>query len=77
MQEIHQYSQKLLSVLENEGIKIYLMKPYEAPLAEKRIRQEVLQLLYNGALRWNNLPHEAKIAESLSSFKSILKQRMS
>jgi hypothetical protein len=77
MQEIHQYSQKLLSVLENEGIKIYLMKPYEAPLAEKRIRQEVLQLLYNGALHWNNLPHEAKIAESLSSFKSILKQRMS
>ena len=32
---------------------------------------------YNGALHWNNLPHEAKIAESLSSFKSILKQRMS
>jgi hypothetical protein len=28
-------------------------------------------------LHWNNLPHEAKIAESLSSFKSILKQRMS
>ena len=28
---------------------------------------------YNGALHWNNLPHEAKIAESLSSFKSILK----
>jgi hypothetical protein len=22
-------------------------------------------------LHWNNLPHEAKIAESLSSFKSI------
>ena len=37
---------------------------------------------YNGALHWNNLPHEAKILklewhESLSSFKSILKQRMS
>jgi hypothetical protein len=32
---------------------------------------------YNGALHWNNLPHEAKIADSLSSFKSILKQRMS
>jgi hypothetical protein len=32
---------------------------------------------YNGALHWNNLPHEAKIAESLSSFTSILKQRMS
>jgi hypothetical protein len=32
---------------------------------------------YNGALHWNNLPHEAKIAESQSSFKSILKQRMS
>jgi hypothetical protein len=29
---------------------------------------------YNGALHWNNLPHEAKIGESLSSFKSILKQ---
>jgi hypothetical protein len=28
-------------------------------------------------LQWNNLPREAKIAESLSSFKSILKQRMS
>ena len=32
---------------------------------------------YNGALHWNNLPNEAKIAESLRSFKSILKQRMS
>jgi hypothetical protein len=37
---------------------------------------------YNGALHWNNLLHEAKILklewhESLSSFKSILKQRMS
>ena len=32
---------------------------------------------YNGALHWNILPSEAKIAESLSSFKSILKQRMS
>jgi hypothetical protein len=32
---------------------------------------------YNGALHWNNLPHEAKIAGSLGSFKSILKQRMS
>jgi hypothetical protein len=32
---------------------------------------------YNGALQWNNLPREAKIAESLSSFKSILKQRLS
>jgi hypothetical protein len=32
---------------------------------------------YNGALHWNNLPHEANLAESLSSFKSILKQRMS
>jgi predicted TIM-barrel enzyme len=29
---------------------------------------------YNGASHWNNLPHEAKIAESLSSFKSKLKQ---
>jgi hypothetical protein len=28
-------------------------------------------------LHWNNLPHEAKITESLSSFKSLLKQRMS
>ena len=32
---------------------------------------------YNGALHWNNLPNEAKIAESLRSFKLILKQRMS
>ena len=32
---------------------------------------------YNGAVPWNNLPNEAKIAESLRSFKSILKQRMS
>jgi hypothetical protein len=29
---------------------------------------------YNGAIHWNNLPYQAKIAESLSSFKSILKQ---
>ena len=32
---------------------------------------------YNGAIHWNNLPQEAKAAESISSFKTILKQRMS
>ena len=30
---------------------------------------------YIGASLWNNLPREAKISESLSSFKTILKQR--
>ena len=32
---------------------------------------------YNATMHWNNLPHEAKIAESVISFKSILGQRMS
>ena len=31
---------------------------------------------YNGASLWNNLPQEAKNSESLSSFKTILNQRI-
>jgi hypothetical protein len=63
----------------NERHNTYNLRNRETDLAppiyaEKRTRQEVL---HNGALHWNNLPHEAKIAESLSSFKSILKQRIS
>ncbi len=29
-------------------------------------------LSYNGAIHWNNLPYQAKIAESLSSFKTLI-----
>jgi hypothetical protein len=32
---------------------------------------------YNGALHWNNLPQEEKIAGSLCSFKSILNKNHS
>ena len=32
---------------------------------------------YNATIHWNNLPHEAKSAESVISFKSTLRQRMS
>jgi hypothetical protein len=46
-----------------------------APMSKKEFGKRCFS--YNGASHWNNLPHEAKIAESLSSFKSILKQRMS
>jgi hypothetical protein len=45
------------------------------PMLEKEFGKRCFS--YNGALHWNNLPREAKIAESLSAFKSILKQRMS
>ena len=31
---------------------------------------------YNGASLWNNLPQEAKNSESISSFKTILNQRI-
>ena len=32
---------------------------------------------YNAALHWNNLPNEARIAESARSFKSVLKRIIS
>ena len=45
------------------------------PLPKKEFGKK--RFCYNGASHWNNLPYEAKSAESLSSFKTILRQRMS
>ncbi len=45
------------------------------PLQKKEFGKRCFS--YNGASHWNNLPYEAKSAESLSLFKSILEQRMS
>ena len=44
---------------------------FEFPLPKKDFG-EVFN--YMGASLWNNLPQETKISESLSSFKTILKQ---
>ncbi len=45
------------------------------PLPKKEFGKR--RFCYNGASHWNNLPYEAKSAESLSSFKTILRRRMS
>ena len=58
---------------------LYYLRNRETDLAPPMPKKEFGQrcFSYNGAVHWNNLPNEAKIAESLTSFKSILKQRMS
>jgi hypothetical protein len=63
----------------NERHNTYNLRNRDTDLAPPMPKKEFGKrcFSYNGALHWNNLPHEAKIAESLSSFKSILKQRMS
>ena len=63
----------------NERHNTYNLRNRDTDLAPPMPKKEFSKrcFSYNGALHWNNLPHEAKIAESLSSFKSILKQRMS
>jgi hypothetical protein len=62
-----------------KDIHIYNLRNRKTDLAPPTPKREFGKrcFSYNGALYPNNLPHEAKIGESLSSFKSILKQRMS
>ena len=63
----------------NERDNLYNLRNRETDLAPPMVIKEFGKrcFSYNGAVHWNNLPSEAKIAESLTSFKSILKQRMS
>ena len=62
----------------NERHNTYNLRNRDTDLAPPMPKKEFGKrcFSYNGALHWNNL-HEAKIAESLCFFKSILKQRMS
>ena len=46
-----------------------------APMPENEFGERYFN--YNAAMHLNNLPQEAKIAESVISIKSILRQRMS
>ena len=61
----------------------YNLRNRETDLAPPMPRKEFGKrcFSYNGAIHWNNIPYQAKIAESLSSFKllkkTLLKQRMS
>ena len=63
----------------NERDNLYHLRNRETDLAPLMPKKEFGKrcFSYNGAVHWNNLPNEAKIAESLRSFKSVLKQRMS
>ncbi len=63
----------------NERYHAYDLRNRETDLAPPMPRKEFGKrcFSYNGAIHWNNLPYQAKIAESLSSFKTLLKQRMS
>jgi hypothetical protein len=58
----------------NERHNTYNLRNRDTDLAPPMPKKEFGKrcFSYNGALHWNNLPHEANIAESLSSFKSIL-----
>ena len=49
------------------------MCPYSTSFPKKDFGKRCFN--YIGASLWNNLPREAKISESLSSFKTILKER--
>lgn len=62
----------------NERDLTYNLRNTETDLAPPMPKKEFgkRSFSYNGALHWNNLPYEAKTAESLITFKSIL-QRMS
>jgi hypothetical protein len=80
----HKRIKEVISIQEafqfnNERHNTYNLRNRDTDLAPPMPKKEFGKRCYsyNGALHWNNLPHEAKIAESLSSFKSILKQRMS
>ena len=76
--QIHPTKSKYMTIGSSYNLKISEIEKLiysRATHAEKRIWKRCFS--YNGAVHWNNLPNEAKIAESLRSFKSILKQRMS
>ena len=63
----------------NERDNLYNLRNRETDLAPPMSKKEFGKrcFSYNAAVNWNNLPNEARISESLRSFKSILKQRMS
>lgn len=50
------------------------LRNYDTNLTLLKPKREYLKrsFKYSGAMHWNNLPHEAKIAESLPSFKQLL-----
>jgi hypothetical protein len=56
----------------NERHNTYNLRNRDTDLAPPMPKKEFGKrcFSYNGALHWNNLPHEAKIAGSLRSFKS-------
>ena len=62
----------------NERDIVYNLRSRETdlflPLPKKEFGKR--RFIYNGASHWNNLPYEAKSAESLSSFKTILRQKI-
>ncbi len=62
----------------NERDIAYNLRSRETDLALLLPKKEFVKrrFIYNGASHWNNLPYEAKSAESLSSFKTILRQRI-
>ena len=51
-----------------------IMSNLALPMPKKEIGKRCFN--YNGASLWSNLPQEAKNSESLSSFKTILNQRI-
>ncbi len=57
----------------NERYYAYNLRNRETDLAPPMPRKEFGKrcFSYNGAIHWNNLPYQAKIAESLSSLKSL------
>ena len=67
---------KQLFEINNDSICPYNLRntqtDFAFPLPKKDFGKRCFN--YMGASLWNNLPREAKIFESLSSFKAILKQ---
>ena len=57
----------------NERYYAYNLRNRETDLAPPMPRKEFGKrcFSYNGAIHWNNLPYQTKIAESLSSLKSL------
>ena len=65
--------------LHNNRDNIYNLRNSETDLALPMPKREFGKrcFSYNGAVHWNNLPHNAKIAASVNSFKYALKHSMS
>ena len=68
-----------ITCLHNNRDNIYNLRNSETDLALPLPKSEFGKrcFSYNGAVHWNNLPHNAKIAESVNSFKYALKHSMS